>query len=125
MSDNKHYAPPGPLGFGGAPLGNMFERVSAADATATLEAAWDAGIRYFDTAPEYGPGISEHRVGEFLRNKPRDEFVLSTKVGRLLGAEAGKGGSPGPLAPGLPFRVDYDYSADGVRRSIEDSLQRL
>jgi D-threo-aldose 1-dehydrogenase len=103
----------------------MFERVSDADAVATLEAAWDAGIRYFDTAPEYGPGISEHRFGQVLRNKPRDEFVLSTKVGRLLRADATKGGQHGPFVAGLPFRVDYDYSADGVRRSIEDSLQRL
>lgn len=125
MVKGSHYAPPGPLGFGGAPLGNMFERVSDADATATLEAAWDAGIRYFDTAPEYGPGISEHRFGQVLRNKPRDEFVLSTKVGRLLRADASKGGQHGPFVAGLPFRVDYDYTADGVRRSIEDSLQRL
>jgi D-threo-aldose 1-dehydrogenase len=125
MSDSKHYAPPGPLGFGGAPLGNMFERVTDAAAMATLEAAWDAGIRYFDTAPEYGPGISEHRFGQVLRNKPRDEFVLSTKVGRLLRADASKGGQHGVFVAGLPFRVDYDYTADGVRRSIEDSLQRL
>lgn len=125
MAQGPHYAPPGPLGFGGAPLGNMFEAVSDPDAAATLAAAWDAGIRYFDTAPEYGPGISEHRFGEFLRNKPRDEFVLSTKVGRLLRADASKGGKHGPFVAGLPFRVDYDYTADGVRRSIEDSLQRL
>jgi D-threo-aldose 1-dehydrogenase len=125
MSASTHYAPPGPLGFGGAPLGNMFERVSDAVAAATLEAAWDAGIRYFDTAPEYGPGISEHRFGQFLRSKPRDEFVLSTKVGRLLRADASKGGQHGPFVAGLPFRVDYDYTADGVRRSIEDSLQRM
>ena len=125
MASSTHYAPPGPIGFGGAPLGNMFERVSDENARATLEAAWDAGIRYFDTAPEYGPGISEHRFGEVLRNKPRDEYVLSTKVGRLLRADATKGGQHGPFVAGLPFRVDYDYSADGVRRSIEDSLQRL
>ncbi|PZP41541.1 MAG: D-threo-aldose 1-dehydrogenase [Azospirillum brasilense] len=125
MPARQHYAPPGPLGFGGAPLGNMFERVSDADATATLQAAWDCGIRYFDTAPEYGPGISEHRFGEFLRNHPRDGFVLSTKVGRLLRADASKGGQHGPFVAGLPFRVDYDYTADGARRSIEDSLQRL
>ncbi|MFC7736869.1 aldo/keto reductase [Roseomonas sp. GCM10028921] len=125
MAQDPHYAPPGPLGFGGAPLGNMFEAVSDPYAAATLAAAWDAGIRYFDTAPEYGPGISEHRFGEFLRNRPRDEFVLSTKVGRLLRADASKGGKHGPFVAGLPFRVDYDYTADGVRRSIEDSLQRL
>ena len=125
MPNAQHYAPPGPLGFGGAPLGNMFEEVSDEAAEATLNAAWDAGIRYFDTAPEYGPGISEHRFGHALRNRPRDDFVLSTKVGRLLRADSSKGGQHGPFVKGLPFRVDYDYTADGVRRSIEDSLQRL
>lgn len=125
MSDSTHFAPPGPLGFGGAPLGNMFEEVTDETAAATLDAAWDAGIRYFDTAPEYGPGVSEHRFGHVLRSRPRDEFVLSTKVGRLLRADASKGGQHGPFVKGLPFRVDYDYTADGVRRSIEDSLQRL
>src|SRR5215203_1581002 len=94
-------------------------------AEATLAAAWDAGIRYFDTAPHYGPGISEHRFGHALRGRPRDDFVLSTKVGRLLRADASKGGKHGPFVQGLPFRVDYDYTADGARRSIEDSLQRL
>ena len=125
MPDSQHFAPPGPLGFGGAPLGNMFEEVTDEDAEATLVAAWDAGIRYFDTAPEYGPGISEHRFGHALRRYRRDDFVLSTKVGRLLRADAGQGGRHGPFVKGLPFRVDYDYTADGVRRSVEDSLQRL
>lgn len=96
MPDSKHFAPPGPIGFGGAPLGNMFEEVPDDVAEATLAAAWDAGIRYFDTAPEYGPGISEHRFGHVLRNRPRDEFVLSTKVGRLLRADSSKGGKHGP-----------------------------
>jgi D-threo-aldose 1-dehydrogenase len=125
MPDTEHFAPPGPLGFGGAPLGNMFAEVTDDEAGATLTAAWDTGIRYFDTAPQYGPGLSEHRFGHVLRSYPRDEFVLSTKVGRLLRADASKGGKFGPFVAGLPFRVDYDYSADGVRRSIEDSLQRL
>lgn len=125
MPASKRFAPPGPLGFGGAPLGNMFGEVTDDVAAATLDAAWDAGIRYFDTAPEYGPGISEHRFGHALRDRPRDDFVLSTKVGRLLRADASKGGKHGPFVKGLPFRVDYDYTADGVRRSIEDSLQRL
>ena len=125
MPNDTHFAPPGPLGFGGGPLGNMFEKVSDADSEATLAAAWDAGIRYFDTAPAYGPGISEHRFGHTLRTYPRDSFVLSTKVGRLLRADASKGGKLGPFVAGLPFRVEYDYTADGVRRSIEDSLQRL
>jgi D-threo-aldose 1-dehydrogenase len=125
MAQTAHFAPPGPLGFGGAPLGNMFGMVSDAEAVATLDAAWEAGLRHFDTAPEYGPGISEHRFGQALRGRPRDAFVLSTKVGRLLRADGTKGGRHGPFVAGLPFRVDYDYSADGVRRSIEDSLQRM
>ncbi len=125
MPNSQHFAPPGPLGFGGAPLGNMFDEVTDEQAEATLAAAWEAGIRHFDTAPDYGPGISEHRFGRALRSRPRDAFVLSTKVGRLLRADAGKGGRHGPFVKGLPFRVDHDYSADGARRSIEDSLQRL
>jgi D-threo-aldose 1-dehydrogenase len=103
----------------------MFEEVVDTDAQATLQAAWDCGVRYYDTAPEYGPGISEHRVGEFLRNQARGSFTLSTKVGRLLRADASAGGRHGPFVKGLPFRVDYDYTAAGTRRSIEDSLQRL
>ena len=74
------------IGMGCAPLGELFVRVDDAAAQATLQAAWDGGVRYFDTAPEYGFGLSEHRVGQFLRQRPRNEFVLSTKVGRLLQA---------------------------------------
>lgn len=74
------------IGMGCAPLGELFVRVDDATAQATLQAAWDGGIRYFDTAPEYGLGLSEHRVGQFLRQPPRSEFLLSTKVGRLLRA---------------------------------------
>jgi D-threo-aldose 1-dehydrogenase len=125
MATTSHFAPPGPLGFGGAPLGNMFEEVSDATADATLIAAWDEGIRYFDTAPHYGSGISEHRFGHALRSYPRDQFVLSTKVGRLLVPDEVNGGKLGIFVSGLPFRGVYDYSADGARRSIEDSLQRL
>lgn len=115
----------GALGFGAAPLGNLYSRVSEAQAEQTLRAAWDVGVRYFDTAPFYGSGLSEQRVGRFLAGYPRDEFVLSTKVGRLL--------VPDPAVPdvqhgyvgGLPNRIVYDYSADGVRRSIDASLVRL
>ena len=78
------FAPPGPIGFGGAPLGNMFEPVDDATARGALDAAWEGGIRYFDTAPHYGSGLSELRFGEGLRNRDRDSFVLSSKVGRLL-----------------------------------------
>ena len=113
------------MGFGGAPLGNMYQAFSGAQARATVEAGYDAGIRYFDTAPLYGFGLSEHRLGEALRGKERDQFVLSTKVGRLL-----KPGDPATLDHGqfrgsLPFAQVYDYSYDGVMRSVEDSLQRL
>ena len=113
------------MGFGGAPLGNMYRAFSDAEAHATVAACYDAGIRYFDTAPLYGFGQSEHRLGEALRRKGRDDFVLSSKVGRLL-----KPGDPATLDHGqfkesLPFAQVYDYSYDGVLRSLEDSLQRL
>jgi D-threo-aldose 1-dehydrogenase len=113
------------LGFGGAPLGNMYRAFSDAQAEATVRAAYDAGIRLFDTAPLYGFGLSEHRVGAALRDRPRDEFVLSTKVGRLL-----EPGHPDTLDHGqfegsLPFAEVYDYSYDGVMRSLEHSLHRL
>jgi D-threo-aldose 1-dehydrogenase len=113
------------LGFGGAPLGNMYRAFSDAQAEATVRAAYDAGIRLFDTAPLYGFGLSEHRTGAALRDKPRDSFVLSTKVGRLL-----EPGHPSTLDHGqfegsLPFAEVYDYSYDGIMRSIEHSLHRL
>ncbi|MBM7406219.1 MULTISPECIES: aldo/keto reductase [Sphingomonas] len=119
-----HFAPPGPLGFGGAPLGNMFDVVDEATAEAALVAAWDSGVRYFDTAPHYGSGLSEHRFGTVLRRYPREQFVLSTKVGRLLQPDASYPENP-PFKESLPFRVELDYSYDGVMRSIEDSYQRL
>ncbi len=124
MTDQR-YAPPGPLGFGGAPLGNMFAPVSEAQAEATLQAAWDSGVRYFDTAPHYGAGLAEHRFGGFLRHQPRDAYVLSTKVGRVLTPDPHWTSGPYPFEHGLPFAARYDYSADGTRRSIEDSLQRM
>jgi D-threo-aldose 1-dehydrogenase len=113
------------MGFGGAPLGNLFQALSEADSLATVRACYDAGIRYFDTAPLYGYGLGEHRLGEALRGRDRDTFVLSTKIGRLL-----RPGDPGTLDHGpfrnaLPFAEVYDYSYDGVMRSVEDSLQRL
>jgi D-threo-aldose 1-dehydrogenase len=116
------------VGLGGAPIGNFSTAVSDAAAAAALEAAWDAGIRYFDTAPWYGIGLSEHRLGSFLRTKPRDELVLSTKVGRVLrpftpGRYERR--NRGPWVEPLDFEVQFDYSYDGVIRSFEDSLQRL
>lgn len=115
-----------PLGLGGAPFGDLFDAVSEEQAQQALQAAWDAGVRYFDTAPYYGYGKSEHRVGRFLRQQPRQEFVISTKVGRVFRAPRNlatfdKAGWVG----GLPFEFEYDYSYDGIMRSYEDSLQRL
>jgi len=114
------------LGMGTAPLGNLYKAISDAEADAVLSRAWDAGVRYFDTAPLYGFGLSETRVNRFLRDKPRDSYVLSTKVGRLLH----------PCPPdqrdgiGKWFEVpsrqeEYNYSYDGIMRSIEFSLERL
>jgi D-threo-aldose 1-dehydrogenase len=119
-----HFAPPGPLGFGGAPLGNMFDVVDDVTAEAALAAAWDSGVRYFDTAPHYGSGLSEHRFGNVLRRYPREQFVLSTKVGRLLRPDPSRPENP-PFVDGLPFRVESDYSYDATMRSVEDSCQRL
>lgn len=121
----QRFAPSGPLGFGGAPLGNMFASVDEKTAEATVAAAWQAGIRYFDTAPHYGAGLSEHRFGTVLRQFTRDSFVLSTKVGRVLKPDPSVLSGPPPFDAGLPFRAEYDYSADGTMRSIEDSLQRM
>ena len=116
------------LGFGGAAIGNLFAEVDDAAATAAVTAAWDNGIRYFDTAPHYGLGLSERRLGEVLRTRPRDEYVLSTKVGRILEPIAHP--EPGALDEegfDVPraYRRRWDFSGDGVRRSIEESLDRL
>jgi D-threo-aldose 1-dehydrogenase len=114
------------LGFGTAPLGNLFKALSNADAQATLEAAWAAGIRYFDTAPLYGLGLSETRLNHFLYGKRRKDYVISTKVGRKLHVCApGKRTGIGKFFA-TPSRVEeFDYSYDGVMRSLEDSLERL
>ncbi len=119
------FVPPGPLGMGGAPLGNLYTEITPEDAAATLAASWAAGIRHFDTAPHYGAGLSEHRMGDMLRAHPRDSFVLSTKVGRLLEPDPTAPRDAESFAAALPFRRRLDYSADGTLRSIEDSLQRL
>jgi len=120
-----HYKPPFTFGMGGVPLGNEFEVVTDEDANATIEAAWNAGVRYYDVAPWYGLGLAERRYGNFLHNKERSEYVVSTKVGRLLKAsKTAKNKEYFPFSPS-PNDVIYDYTASGVRRSIEDSLQRL
>lgn len=113
------------LGFGGAPLGNMHRVLSEAEAAATVGAAWDLGLRYFDTAPLYGHGLSETRIGRALTAKPRDQFLISTKVGRVLEPCA-----PGEEASGIykatpALRTRFDYSRDGVLRSFAASLKRL
>ncbi|MBT2492769.1 aldo/keto reductase [Streptomyces sp. ISL-96] len=114
------------LSFGAAALGNLFAPVTDEAAAETVDAAWDAGIRYFDTAPHYGLGLSERRLGDALRGRARDTYTLSTKVGRLLVADGPAGGMDGEgfAVPATHRRV-WDFSGDGVRRSVEDSLQRL
>jgi len=114
------------LGMGCAPLGELFECISEEQAQATLRAAWDAGVRYFDTSPFYGHGKSEHRLGQFLRQRDRDEFVVSTKIGRVFTAAVDpRRFDPAPWRGALPFEFRFDYSYDGVMRSWEDSLHRL
>src|SRR5260370_14580863 len=120
-----HYRPPFRFGIGGVPLGNEFAVVTDKDAYATIEAAWNAGVRYYDMAPWYGLGLAERRYGNFLHNKNRSEYVVSSKVGKLLKAsKTAKNTEYVPFSPS-PNDVVYDYTASGVRRSIEDSLQRL
>lgn len=114
------------LGLGCAPLGNLFHRTSDADALAVVEAAWQAGVRLFDTAPLYGHGLSEHRLGQALRERPRSQYAVSTKVGRLLKTPSARlDGTQAHWVDPLPFEPVFDYTAAGVRRSLEDSLQRL
>jgi D-threo-aldose 1-dehydrogenase len=118
----------GALGFGGAPVGNLYSAVEDRVALGVLDAAWDAGVRYFDTAPHYGLGLSERRLGAALQQHPRDEYLISTKVGRLLvpnpkpvGSDLASGGF---AVPDTLVRR-HDYSRDGVLRSLESSLERL
>ena len=114
------------LGFGTAPLGNLYKAISDAEARATLDAAWDGGVRYYDTAPLYGLGLSETRLNPFLRDKPRDEYVLSSKVGRLIQACAPEYRTGLGKWFEVPQRREhYDYTYDGVMRSFEHSFSRL
>ncbi|MFW6599898.1 aldo/keto reductase [Propionibacteriaceae bacterium Y2011] len=114
------------LGFGSANAGNLYEPMSDEQAEELFTAAWEAGVRHFDTAPHYGLGLAEERLGRFLAQRPRDEFFLSTKVGRLVVA-----GPSAPTSDAQGFKVSHgrgrvvDYSRDGVRRSLAESLQRL
>lgn len=114
------------FGFGSAHLGEMYARIDEAVSTATLQAAWDEGVRYYDTAPWYGRGLSEHRLGGFLRTLNRDEFQITTKVGRTLHRPDDPNSfDRTPWLGGLNFEVNFDYSYDGIMRSYEQALQRL
>jgi D-threo-aldose 1-dehydrogenase len=113
------------FGAGGFSIGNLWEAIADDTARETIEGAYDAGLRYFDTAPEYGYGLSERRIGDALRSRPRDDYVLSTKVGILLKPRAGALPADDMFVDPLPFEAVYDYSYDGTMRSFEDSLQRL
>ena len=115
----------GPLMFGGAPIGGLYAPVSEETAAGTLAAAWDAGIRAFDTAPHYGLGVSERRIGEFLAGRPRNEFTVCTKVGRRLVPATGDVQGEEGFYDIPPLTRVRDYSRDGVRRSLEESLERL
>ena len=109
------------VGLGGGPLGNLFEPVDDDEARATVETAWARGVRFFDTAPFYGSGLAERRLGAVLRDRPRAAFVVSTKVGRLI-----RPGEPDPSFPGAdPLGAFFDFSYDGAFRSLEESLGRL
>lgn len=116
------------LGFGGAAFGNIFNVIPDAQADATMDAAWDSGVRYYDTSPWYGRGLSEHRIGRGLYLRPQGEAIVSTKVGRVLFAPddvAAFEASERSWPNGLKFQHRHDYSYAGVMRSYEDSLQRL
>ncbi|GAA3815785.1 aldo/keto reductase [Streptomyces chiangmaiensis] len=116
----------GPLAFGAAGIGNLYTEVSEEGAYEAVRAAWDSGIRYFDTAPHYGLGLSERRLGAALREHPRTGYTVSTKVGRLLEpADAGGDDLANGFAVRATHRRVWDFSAEGVRRSLEDSLERL
>jgi D-threo-aldose 1-dehydrogenase len=113
------------LGMGCAPIGGLYQATSESAARAAVDAAWDLGLRYFDTAPYYGFTLSEHRLGAALRERARGDYVVSTKAGRVMTPDADvRPGECGWAAP-LPFRPQFDYTYDGILRSHEDSLQRL
>ncbi len=114
------------FGLGTAHLGELYGKVDEADSRATMDAAWAAGVRFYDTAPWYGRGLSEHRLGGFLRTKPRADFRVTTKVGRTLHRPADpKNFDRAPWTGGLNFEVNFDYTYDGIMRSYEQALQRL
>lgn len=111
--------------FGTAPIGNIFREIPEDKAGAMIARAWDAGVRFFDTAPMYGHGLAELRAGHALRWKNRDEFVLASKVGRVLKPAPRAAIDFAPWVNAAPFAMEFDYSYDGTMRAFEDSLQRL
>jgi D-threo-aldose 1-dehydrogenase len=111
--------------FGTAPIGNFLKPIPESEAEAMVHTAWSAGVRFYDTAPMYGHGLAELRTGHYLRWKPRDEFVLASKVGRVLKPARRDTIDFAPWADAAPFTTRFDYSYDGTMRSFEDSLQRL
>jgi len=111
--------------FGAAPIGNIFRPITEQESDAMVQHAWDAGVRFYDTAPMYGHGLSELRTGHSLRWKRRDDFVLASKVGRVLKPARRDTIDFAPWVDGAPFTMHFDYSYDGTMRSFEDSLQRL
>jgi D-threo-aldose 1-dehydrogenase len=116
------------LGYGAANVGNLYRAMTDDAARAVLDAAWDSGIRHFDTAPHYGLGLSERRLGAFLASKPRDDYVISTKVGRLLRPSPGTADrldDANQFAVPASLRREWDFSAGGIRASLEESLERL
>lgn len=119
----------GPFGFGTASLGNLYQAISDEQSMQTLETAWSNGVRYFDTAPHYGLGLAERRLGDFLRTQPREQYLVSTKVGRLLRLRANAPRGARDLDNGFDVPADYervfDPSAEGVQASLIESLERL
>ncbi|MEM7024618.1 MAG: aldo/keto reductase [Pseudomonadota bacterium] len=114
------------LGMGTAPLGDLWERIPEDQAQAAFKAAWQGGVRYYDTAPWYGNTLAEQRLGHFSRQQPRGEFVISTKVGRVYSRPDHPGAAGvGPWAGGLQFQLRFDYGYDAIMRAYEDSLHRL
>ncbi|WP_159715393.1 aldo/keto reductase [Geminicoccus flavidas] len=113
------------IGYGAAPIGNFLQPITEETSAAMIAAAWDAGVRYFDTAPLYGHGLSELRLGQGLRWYPRDELVVSSKVGRRLVPARRDSIDFAPWVNAAPFRLQFDFSYDGTMRAFEDSLQRL
>ncbi|MBL4768463.1 MAG: aldo/keto reductase [Rhodobacteraceae bacterium] len=113
------------FGFGTAPIGNIFREIDEKTSNGMIQTAWDTGVRYFDTAPMYGHGLAELRIGQSLRWKNRDDFILSSKVGRLLKPKKRSQIDFTPWTNAAPFEMEFDYSYDGIMRSVEDSLQRM